>query len=112
MIVDGTTLLRMVKDNKFEDGDEIVAETTRDNKYVYSAYYRNFTSKNTGNQLTVQQYIFWTFDVSTKPYDIDCIEEMKMSGVYNTNEIIVNRAKINEIIRKVNEINREIKKYE
>ena len=66
MVVDGTILLQMVKDNKFEDGDEIRPQITTNDVYVYSAYYRNFTNKKTGNQLTVQEYVFWTFDVEEK----------------------------------------------
>ena len=111
MIVDGAKLLELVKDNKFEDGEEIRPQITTNAIYVYSAYYRNFTDKKTGNQLTVQEYIFWTFDIpkDKEETDIQAMEELDLYAGYKSNvdkEIIGNRIKINELIKAVKQLDK------
>ena len=116
MIVDGAKLLELVKDNKFEDGDEIRPQITTNAIYVYSAYYRNFTNKKTGNQLTVQEYVFWTFDIpekEDKEIDIQAIEELRKLKLTNTNITediaVINRDKINEIVKAIKQLDKKIK---
>lgn len=107
MIVDGAKLLELVKDNKFEDGEEIRPQITTNAIYVYSAYYRNFTDKNTGNQLTVQEYIFWTFDIpkDKEEIDIQAIEEINfISGCDENDTDIAN--KVNEILKAVKQLDK------
>lgn len=112
MIVDGAKLLELVKDNKFEDGEEIRPQITTNAIYVYSAYYRNFTDKKTGNQLTVQEYIFWTFDIpeKNKEIDIQAIEEILFFGECTT--IKDTTEKINELIKAVKQLDIKLNKGE
>lgn len=121
MVVDGVKLLELVKDNKFEDGDEIIPQITTNAIYVYSAYYRNFTDKKTGNQLTVQEYVFWTFDIPEKEGEMMDIQAIEEIGIYckiieNTeNEKVLfnmmqnNANKIDEILNAVKHLDKKIK---
>lgn len=107
MIVDGAKLLELVKDNKFEDGDEIRPQITTNAIYVYSAYYRNFTDKKTGNQLTVQEYVFWSFDIpeENEEIDIQAIEEINFLTGANDNELNIGN-KIDELIKAVKQLDK------
>lgn len=124
MIVDGVELLRMIKKNRFEDGDKIIAEITKDQEYIYSAYFRNFLNKNTGKELSVTDYIFWTFIIlseEVEEIDIDSIEEIDLFDNGNSFKDI-NTVKqsydrnfenitqsYNELIKAVKQLNRKIK---
>jgi hypothetical protein len=124
MIVDGVRLLELVKDNKFEDGDEIRPQITTNAIYVYSAYYRNFTDKKTGNQLTVQEYVFWSFDIpeENKEIDIQAIKEfeiagcnVKMGDTWVSTESLVNDMlleKTNKLIKAVKQLDIKLNKGE
>lgn len=70
MLIDGAKLMQLVIDKRFRDGDEIIAQVTKGQEYVYSAYYSNFVQKKTNNQLTVQEYVFWTFYIPEKKREI------------------------------------------
>ena len=110
MVVDGARLLELVKDNKFEDGEEIRPQITTNAIYVYSAYYRNFIDKKTGNQLTVQEYIFWTFDIpkDKNEIDIQSIVEFILPTTYldEEAETMYVRGKINELIKAVKQLDK------
>ena len=119
MVVDGVELLKMVKENKFENDDEIRAEIITNEIYVYSAYYKNFFNKKTGKKLSVTDYIFWTFEILSEEeeeIDIQAIEELDEWVVRRNGEVTQTEGKIleignklNELIKAVKQLNRKIK---
>ena len=112
MIVDGIELLRMIRDGKFEDGDEIISNTTIITKYEYSSLYNNFTNVKTGTQLTVQEYVFWSFYIpeENKEIDIQAIEKISIrpfTGFTDVCEYIEKKG--NEIIKAVKQLDKKLK---
>lgn len=117
-IVDGVELLRMIKENKFEDGVEIRAKVTTNQIYVYSAYYRNFTHKKTGNQLKAQEYVFWDFEILSEEkeeeIDIQAIEEDRVTCEINNLDnakfvIRKNEDNIAMLIKAVKQLDKKVK---
>ena len=66
MTVDGVGLLKMMKSNFFDDGDEIVANISRVPFYKYNSHYANFINKDTQKELTIDDLLFWSFSVDKK----------------------------------------------
>lgn len=118
MIIDGIELLEKVKNNEFEDGDEIIAQITKDPIYVYSAYHRNFINKKTNIHLKVQDYVFWTFDIKeqNKEINIQAIGELNDTNfkmIEMTDEEInyyqnITRSTLNEVIKAVKQLDKKM----
>ena len=66
MTVDGVGLLKMMKNNFFDDGDEIVANISRVPFYKYNSYYANFINKDTQEELTIDDLLHWSFSIDKK----------------------------------------------
>lgn len=75
MTVDGVELLKMMKSNFFDDGDEIVANISRVPFYKYNSHYANFINKDTQKELTIEDLLFWSFSVDKK-YNIQKEDEL------------------------------------
>ena len=66
MTVDGVGLLKMMKSNFFDDGDEIVANILRFPFYKYNSHYANFINKDTQEELTINDLLHWSFSIDKK----------------------------------------------
>ena len=114
MVVDGVELLRMIRENKFDDGDKIRAEITANQDYIYSAYFRNFLNTKTSRHLAVTDYILWTFEIlseENKEIDIQAIEELKEldDKDFYAIPVVINRKAINELIKAVKQLDKKQK---
>lgn len=75
MMVNGIELLKMMKNNFFDDGDEIVAGISIFPFYKYNSHCANFINKDTKKELTIEDLLFWSFSVDKK-YNIQKEDEL------------------------------------
>ena len=114
---DGVELLRRLRDKEVRDRQRFLLESTIILGRTIEVEVRKNSSSFYLMNLDLDEELNVSWLLNSKVEDLDKednenIEEMDTVGIYNTESIIENRLKINEIIRKVNKINKEIKKYE
>ena len=118
MVVDGVKLLRMIRDNKFKNGDRI-KEIEIGRIYEYDGEYGFWQIRTDDyiriNELEVSMIVNRKFEILSeedKEIDIQAIEELDLWAGYNASDdknIIDNRQKINEVIKAIKQLDKKIK---
>ena len=114
---DGVELLRRMRDKELRVGQRFLLKSTVVLGSTIEVEVRESSSCFYLMNLDLDEElnISWLLNSTIEDLNEDDdgnIEKLETVGIYNTQSIIENRLKINEIIRKVNKINKEIKKYE
>ena len=112
---DGVELLRRLRDKEVRDRQRFLLESTIILGRTIEVEVRKNSSSFYLMNLDLDEELNVSWLLNSKVEDLDKednenIEEMDTVGIYNTESIIENRLKINEIIRKVNKINNRKKR--